>query len=88
VSAGLQSVELSAKVDSDGFTTVSHKKKPILATPIATTVKNKQRSQPLTGVRNCVSLPVVSKTERSKTHFVSRFSPEVATVDTEESLIE
>jgi hypothetical protein len=49
VSAGLQSVELSVKVDSDGFTTVSHKNKPILATPIATTVKNKQRIQLLRG---------------------------------------
>jgi hypothetical protein len=84
----LQSVQLSSKVDSDGFTTVSHKKKPILATPIATTVKNKQRRQPLIGVRNCVSLPVVSKKERSKALFVSRFNPDVTTVDIEESLKE
>jgi hypothetical protein len=76
VSAGLQNVELSAEVDSDGFTMVSHKKKPILAAPIATTVKNKQRRQPLIGVRNCVSLPVVSKKERSRALFVSRFSPD------------
>jgi hypothetical protein len=88
VSAGLQSVELSAKVDSDGFKTVFHKKKPILATPIATTAKNKQRRQPLIGVRNCVSLPVVSKKERSKALCASRFSPEVTTVDIEESLKE
>jgi hypothetical protein len=39
-------------------------------------------------VRNCVSLPVVSKRERSKALFVSRFSPEVTTIDIEESLKE
>jgi hypothetical protein len=88
VSAGLKSVEPSAKLDSDGFTMVSHKKKPFLAAPVATTVKNKQRRQPLIGVRNCVSLPVVSKRERSRALFVSRFSPEVTTVDIEESLKE
>jgi hypothetical protein len=55
VSAGLHSVEVSAKVDSN---------EPILAAPVDTTVKYKQRRQPLIGVRNCFSLPVVSKKER------------------------
>jgi hypothetical protein len=88
VSAGLKSAELSEKVDSDGFTMVSHKKKPSLAASVATTTKNKQRRQPLIGVRNCVSLPVISKKERSRALFVSRFSPEVTTVEIEESLKE
>jgi hypothetical protein len=39
-------------------------------------------------VRNRVSLPVVSKKERSKALFVSRFSPEDTTTDIEESLKE
>jgi hypothetical protein len=40
------------------------------------------------GVRNCTSLPIASKKERSKALFVSRFSPEVTTVDAEKSLEE
>jgi hypothetical protein len=80
VSAGLNSVvEVSAKVDSD---------KPILAAPVATTVKYKQRRQPPIGVRNCFSLPVVSKKERPKALFVSHFSPEVTAVNIQESLKE
>jgi hypothetical protein len=39
-------------------------------------------------VRNSASLPIVSKRERSKALFVSRFSPEVMAADVEKSLKE
>jgi hypothetical protein len=73
-------------VDSEGFTTVSYKKKPIFGTPSVNTVR--QSRQPLIGVRNSASLPIVSKRERSKALFVSRFSPEVTATDVEKSLKE
>jgi len=41
----------------------------------------KQHLQLLILVRNCVSLPVVSDMKRPKPLFVSRFNPEVTTVD-------
>jgi hypothetical protein len=44
----------------DGFTNLTYKKKPIHAA-IATTIK---KHQPLIGVKNYFSLPVVSKEER------------------------
>jgi hypothetical protein len=72
--------------DSEGFTTVSYKKKPTSGIPSVNTVRH--RRQPLIGVRNSASLPIVSKRERSKALFVSRFSPEVTVADVEKSLKE
>jgi hypothetical protein len=43
--------------DSEGFTTVSYKKKPTAGTPSVNTVRN--RRQPLIGLRNSASLPIV-----------------------------
>jgi hypothetical protein len=80
-SAGLQCKEFPGHMDSDDFTTVTHKKKSTQTTPLATTVK--QCCHPLIGVKNCVLLPAVSKKERSKALFVLHFSPEVTTVDVE-----
>jgi hypothetical protein len=72
--------------ESEGFTTVTYKKKPTSGTPSVNTVRH--RRQPLIGVRNSASLPIVSKRERSKALFVSRFSPEVTAADVEKSLKE
>jgi hypothetical protein len=79
---------------------VSRKKKPTAdpayrgkiaaSTPPAETAvisKVKPRRQPLIGVRNSATLPVVKK-ERMKALFVSRFSPEVAAEDVRKSLEE
>jgi hypothetical protein len=68
-------------VDSEGFATVSYKKKPTCGTPTVNTVR--QHRRPLIGVRNSASLPIVSKRERSKALFVSQFSPEVTAADVE-----
>jgi hypothetical protein len=81
LSTGMKSKVSAA--DSDGFTTVTYKKKPASGTPSVNTVK--QRRQPLIGVRTSASLPVVLRKERSKTLFVSRFNPEVLAVDIEKS---
>ncbi|KDR11797.1 hypothetical protein L798_14176 [Zootermopsis nevadensis] len=83
LSAGLKPKVSS--VDTEGFTTVSHKKKPSSGTPSANTIR--QRRQPL-GVRNSASVPIVSKSERSKALFVSRFSPEVTAADVDKPLKE
>jgi hypothetical protein len=73
------SEDSEGQADSDGFKIVTYKKQSTQATSAATTVN--QHRQPLIGVRNFPSLPIVSKKERSKALFVSRFSPEVTTVD-------
>jgi hypothetical protein len=76
LSAGLNS-SISNAV-SDGFTTVTYKKKPAPASiPVNTT---KHGHQPLIGVRNSANLPIIFKKERSKVLFISRFSPEVLAV--------
>jgi hypothetical protein len=41
--------------------------------------------QPLIGVRNSVSVPIISNNERFKALFISRFSPEVTAEDFEKS---
>jgi hypothetical protein len=71
---------------ADGFITVSYKKKPTSGTPPVNTVRHTR--QPLIAVRDSASLPIVSKRERSKALFVSRFSPEVMAADVEKSLKE
>jgi hypothetical protein len=86
VTAGLQCKEFPGPVTGDGFITVTHKKKSNQVTSVITSIK--QHRQPLIGVRNCVSLPVVSKKERSKALFILCFSPEVVTVEVEKSLRE
>jgi hypothetical protein len=76
VSAGLKPSNFGAV--NDGFTTVTYKK-PAPASVPENTIKH--RRQPLIGVRNSSNLPIVSKKERSKALFVSRFSPEVSASD-------
>ncbi|KDR12811.1 hypothetical protein L798_13273 [Zootermopsis nevadensis] len=84
LSAGLKPKVSS--VDTEGFTTVNHKKKSSSGMPSANIVK--QRRQPLLGVRNSASLPIDSKMVRSKALFVSRFSPEATAADVDKSLKE
>jgi hypothetical protein len=73
--------------DSEGFATVSYKKKPKSGTPSVKDHKT-QCIQPLIGMRNSAPLPIVSKRERSKALFVSHFNPEVRSADVEKSLKE
>jgi hypothetical protein len=70
----------------DGFKTVTYRKKTTTGAPAVITVKHCR--QPLIGVRNSISLSVISKKERFKTFFVSRFSPEVTADDVEKTLKE
>jgi hypothetical protein len=84
VSAGLPSVT-AVPADSDGFVPISRKKKPT-ADPALISIK--PRCQPLFGVCNSATLPIVSKKERSKALFVSRFCPEVSADNVEKSLKE
>jgi hypothetical protein len=72
--------------DSEGFATVSYKEKPTSGIPSVNTVRH--RRQPLIGVRNSASLPIVSKRERCKALFVSIFIPEVTAADVGKSLKE
>jgi hypothetical protein len=77
--------------DAEGFRTVTYKRMAPASTPPVGTaaVKNViQRRQPLIGVRNSLSLPVITKNERSKALFVSRLSPEVTADDVHRSLKE
>jgi hypothetical protein len=79
----------TALPDPDGFTTVKYRGKIPASTPPDVTsaaTKVKPCRQPLIGVRNSASLPVVVKKERMKALFVSRFSPEVAADDGRKSL--
>jgi hypothetical protein len=66
-SAGLPS-KPDVPTDSDGFAPVTRKKKHT-AVLVVTTAK--PRRQPLIGVRNSASLPIVVKEERTKALFVS-----------------
>jgi hypothetical protein len=67
--------------DPDGFKTVTYRRKTSTRTPTEIAVKKiKPRRQPLIGASSSQSLPVISKPERSKTLFVSRFSS-VVTAD-------
>jgi hypothetical protein len=81
ISAGLKPSNSWAV--SDGFTTVTYKKKPAPESVPVNTIKH--RRQPLIGVRNSANLPSASKKERSK-EFFSRFSPEVSACDIGNSL--
>jgi hypothetical protein len=72
----------TVQVDSDGFKTVTYKKKTATGASAVNTVK------PLIGVRNSFLLPIISKETRSKALFVLRFSPEVSSGDLENSLKE
>jgi hypothetical protein len=83
-SVGMPS-KVPVPVDSDGFAPVSHKEKPTAAPAVNTA---KPRRQPLIGVRNSTSLPIVLKKERSKALFVSRFCPEVTADEVEKSVKE
>jgi hypothetical protein len=77
----------SSPADAEGFKTVRHKTKARAKSPPAvSTVRH--RRQPLIGVRNSPSLPVIVKKQRTKALFVSRFSPEVTTDDVHKSLKE
>jgi hypothetical protein len=76
----------TAEEDSDGFKTVTYRKKTTMGAPAVVTVKH--RHMLLNTVRNSASLPSVSKKERFKALFVSRFSPEVTADDVEKPLKE
>jgi hypothetical protein len=81
----------SAIQDPDGFKTVTSRKKTAINNPAAESAavkKVKPRRQPLIGVSSSLSLSVISKPERSKALFVSRFSPEVTADDVHKSLKE
>jgi hypothetical protein len=70
----------SSSTDANGFKNVKHKTKIQAKTPPADVVEVstvKHRRQPIIGVRNSQSLPVIAKKERTKALFVSGFSPEV-----------
>jgi hypothetical protein len=89
--AGISPSGPTALPDADGFKTVSYRKKTVINTPLAkisAVNKVKPRRQPLIGVSSSLSLPVISKPERSKALFVSRFSPEVTADDVHKSLKE
>jgi hypothetical protein len=72
------SPKVSIVEDSDGFKTVTSRRKTATGAPAVVTVKHCR--QPLVGVRNSIS-----KKERFNTLFFSRFRPEV-TDDVEESM--
>jgi hypothetical protein len=77
--------------DPDGFKTVTYRKKTVTnisPAEISAVNKVKPRKQPLIGVSSSLSLPVISKPEKSKALFVSRFSPEVTADDVHRSLKE
>jgi hypothetical protein len=77
--------------DPDGFKTVTYRENTVINTPpaeISAVNKVKPRRQPLISVSNSLSLPVISKPERSKSLFVSRFIPEVTPDDVYTSLKE
>jgi hypothetical protein len=84
--AGVSPSGPTALPDADRFKTVSYSKK----TPVEISAVNKvkPRRQPLNAVSRSLSLPVISKPERSKALFVSRFSPEVTADDVHKSLKE
>jgi hypothetical protein len=73
-STGL-SPQVATPADSEGFVTVSRKRK----TTVPPAVKN---------IKSRRLLPTVTKKERSKAIFVSRFSSDVTTDDVEKSLKE
>jgi hypothetical protein len=72
--------------ESDGFETVANKKKTTTGAPAVIT--DKHRRQPLVGVLNSASIPILSKKQRFRALFVSRFSVEVTADDVEEFLKE
>jgi hypothetical protein len=81
----------SSTSNTDGFKTVTYRSKTQAKTPpanIASATTVKHRRQPLIGVRNSSSLPVIAKKERMKALFVSRFSPEVTAEEVCKSLKE
>jgi hypothetical protein len=84
------SAVISTKVlmeeDSEGFKRVVYKKTRVPGGTVV--ILAKRRRQPLIGMRNSVSLPIISKRERYKALFVSRFSPEVTVDDVEKFLKE
>jgi hypothetical protein len=76
--------------DTEGFKTVTYKKKSNSSSPAEITAVNKvkPRRQPLIGAGSSQALPVIAKPERSKALFVSRFSPQVTAEDIRKSLKE
>jgi hypothetical protein len=88
---GIPPSEGTALPDPGGFKTVTYRNKTAINThpvKIAVVTKVKPRRQPLIGVSSSLSLPVISKPERYKALFVSRFSPEVTADDVHMSLKE
>jgi hypothetical protein len=87
---GISPSRPTALPDPDGFKTVTYRRKATSSTPPAEVAVNKvkPRRQPLIGVSSSISLPVITKPERSKALFVSRFSPEVTADDIYKTLKE
>jgi hypothetical protein len=89
--AGISPPKPTTLPDADGFKTVTYRKKTTTNThpaEIAAVNRVKPRRQPLIGVGSSVSLPVITKPQRSKALFVSRFSPEVTSDDVSKTLKE
>jgi hypothetical protein len=89
--AGVSPSGPTALPDAGGFKTVSNRKKTVINTPpaeIYAVNEVKPRRQPLIGVISSLSLPVISKAERFKALFVSRFSLDVTADDVHKSLKE
>jgi hypothetical protein len=82
-SAEIPPSERTALPDPDGLNTVTNRKK---TAEIVAVNQVKRGTQPLISVSSSLSLPVISKPERSKALFVSRFSPEVSADDLHKSL--
>jgi hypothetical protein len=65
---------LIAEEDSDGFKAVSYRKKTMAGAPAVISVKHHRQSLKCSGVWSSTYLPTVSKKEKFRTLFVSRFS--------------
>jgi hypothetical protein len=76
----------TCEVNSGSSKTVNYKKKT--TTDALAVIIVDHRRQPLVGVRNSASLPIISGKERFKALFVSRFSPEITADDVEKCLKE
>jgi hypothetical protein len=89
--AGIPPSGPTALHDPNGLKTVTYRKKTATNTShaeISAVNKVKPCRQPLISVSSSLSLPAISKPEKSKALFVSRFSLEVTADDVHKSLKE
>jgi hypothetical protein len=85
--SAVPSPEFSAvEEDSNVFKTVTYRQKTITGFPAVFTVTH--RRHPLIGVQDSASLPIVTKKQRFRALFVSRFIPEIIADNFEKSLKE